>query len=80
MPTVPIWLVALVVAGLAPLAVGALQSWHERRVRKRTLEVLTRARRAATPDAGVDSSGGSATSNGTESAPPEDGRLTRRDA
>jgi hypothetical protein len=39
----PIWLVALVVAALAPWAAGALQKALERRVRRRTLALLARA-------------------------------------
>jgi hypothetical protein len=39
----PVWLFAVALALLAPFAVGALQGLLERRLRRRTLDVLTRA-------------------------------------
>jgi len=39
----PIWLLALVMAALAPWAARALQAWLEHRLRRRTLDVLARA-------------------------------------
>jgi hypothetical protein len=40
----PVWLLALVVAGLAPLVVGALVAGLEKRVQRRTHRVLAQAR------------------------------------
>ncbi len=42
----PVWLVALVVAALAPWAARALQAALERRVRRRTLALLADAANA----------------------------------
>jgi hypothetical protein len=42
--TPPIWMMALVLAALAPWGARALQAWLERRLRQRTLDVLSRAR------------------------------------
>jgi hypothetical protein len=39
----PFWLLALIIAGAAPSAVGALQSAMERRARRRTFDAITRA-------------------------------------
>jgi hypothetical protein len=43
LPAFPIWLVALVAAGLAPYAVSLIEQAMQRRVRRRTLTVLARA-------------------------------------
>ncbi len=40
MLSIPIWLVALVIAALAPLVVGAFVAGLEKRVQRRTLRVL----------------------------------------
>jgi hypothetical protein len=45
--TPQVWLVALVLAGLAPFAVAAWQASLERRTRQRTLDVMARAGIAA---------------------------------
>jgi hypothetical protein len=44
-PKLPIWLMALGLAALAPWGARALQSMLERRVRRRTLALLAEARR-----------------------------------
>lgn len=43
MPSVPVWVVALGVALLAPWAVSALEAALQRRLRRRTLALLTQA-------------------------------------
>jgi hypothetical protein len=40
--SLPIWLLALVVGALSPFAVGALVAGLEKRVQRRTLDVLAR--------------------------------------
>jgi hypothetical protein len=47
----PVWLIALIVAGVAPFAAGALQAVLERRMRRRTFEALGRAGIAVRDDA-----------------------------
>jgi hypothetical protein len=49
----PVWLVALLVAGAAPFAVGSLQAVLERRMRRRTIDVMMRAGIALRDDASV---------------------------
>ena len=44
-PKLPIWLLALGLAALAPWGARALQSMLERRVRRRTLALLAKVRR-----------------------------------
>jgi hypothetical protein len=47
---VPLWVAALVLAGLAPWVVGAAQSWLERRTRRRTEAILRDAGLWKEPD------------------------------
>jgi hypothetical protein len=45
----PLWMIALVLAALAPWGARALQAWLERRLRQRTRDVLSRARPVEQP-------------------------------
>lgn len=49
MGPVPVWLIALVVAVLAPPSVQAFAQLIERRARRRTLEALEQAKRSVPP-------------------------------
>jgi hypothetical protein len=59
----PVWLLALVVAALAPLVVGAFVAGLEKRVQRRTLRVLAQAQIPRGPDLQERNKGG-----GTEHA------------